>query len=275
MQCRCSALNDVKFICSFLAKKKYKYGYKLYLSSHGFFFHTRNFYMIKILYMHYIIRYLRLFNVLFCVSDNDFCIAKKYKLNNAILLFPGVDIDKYKDVRYFPSENNVFLYWGRIAANKGLYEAINKISLIDEEYTFYIIGNCDDINYLNKLKKLIIKKNINNKVVILNNINDDELKNYLKKSEFIIMPSLYEGFGITLIEALSTNRKIIANKNKSYASILNNCKCEEYIFDFTDNKSNIKNKINQLRSKSIIPKNLEEYSIESINSKLLYYYKLK
>jgi glycosyltransferase involved in cell wall biosynthesis len=80
---------------------------------------------------------------------------------------------------------------------KRLIDAFLKIS--DKELKLYIVGNFDKNFAYEEL-------NVNNqgsRIKILTNINDHELKNYYKKAKLFVYPSLYEGFGIPIIEAMS------------------------------------------------------------------------
>ena len=86
------------------------------------------------------------------------------------------------------------------------------------------------------------------------------------------MPSLHEGFGMTLVECLLSGRPIIANTNESYEYILHCTNAQEYLFDFEDETSKIEDKINELLLKKIVPSNTEQFSIENMIEKTLAVY---
>jgi glycosyltransferase involved in cell wall biosynthesis len=80
---------------------------------------------------------------------------------------------------------------------KRLIEAFLKIS--DKNLKLYIVGNFDK-NFA--FEELILKE-LDCKIKILTNVNDLELKRIYKKAKLFVYPSLYEGFGIPIIEAMS------------------------------------------------------------------------
>lgn len=65
----------------------------------------------------------------------------------------------------------------------------------------------------NKLAKTVLDfiKNNNLNVVVLNNIKRSDLIDYYKKSEALIYPSIFEAYGLPLIEAKRYKLKIIAS----------------------------------------------------------------
>lgn len=79
---------------------------------------------------------------------------------------------------------------------KRLIEAFNLIE--DEDLYLYIIGN------VNKhFENNPINEKSNKRINLLENISDKDLVNFYKNAELFVYPSLYEGFGIPIIEALS------------------------------------------------------------------------
>jgi glycosyltransferase involved in cell wall biosynthesis len=47
------------------------------------------------------------------------------------------------------------------------------------------------------------QKNLDERIVLLDNVSDEELRGYYANARLFVFPSLYEGFGIPLIEAMS------------------------------------------------------------------------
>lgn len=267
--------NDCKFLYTFLAKYKQKCKYKLFLSSHGFIFHTNNNSFFKELYFkNIVVKRQKSFDKIICVSEQDTNIAKKYGLKNIVTIFPGVNIHKYQDLPKAINSIITFFYWGRIARNKGIKECLEKICKLDN-FSFNLIGKCEDNEYQEILDSIIIRNNKQDSVHFLGPRSDEEIRNYMSKCDFILMPSLHEGFGMTLAECLLSNKKIIANTNTSFIKILRDTNLEDYLFDFEDPNSDINNKINYLINKQIEPENVEQFSIEEMFKKIdLIYFNL-
>lgn len=254
--------NDCKFLYSYLAKMKNKYDYKLLLSSHGFIFHTKNHFLLKKLFFKQIVAKKRNFYDKFiCVSEQDECIAKEYKIQNTCKIYPGVDIHKFADIPDAYNENEIcFMYWGRIAPNKGILQCLRKLATLNFDFKAVFIGKADDEKYLNEITNILKETNLNQKVSFVGPKTDEEIKEQISRSNYILMPSLHEGFGMTLVECLLSRRKIIANTNTSFYYILKAVNAEQYLFNFEDEDSNLTMKINELKNVRIEPTNVEEFS---------------
>ena len=83
---------------------------------------------------------------------------------------------------------------------KKLIEAFNNIE--DKTVKLYVIGNI--INHFSHDLEMNNKEHLG-RVKFLTNVSDKELACYYKNAELFVFPSLYEGFGIPVIEAMSMN----------------------------------------------------------------------
>jgi glycosyltransferase involved in cell wall biosynthesis len=86
-----------------------------------------------------------------------------------------------------------------------LIEAYKQIS--NPEFKLVIVGSSNKV-----FKTVFNKSNINyENVIIKENINDKELGSLYKGAEKFIFPSLYEGFGLPILEALHFNCPVAAS----------------------------------------------------------------
>ncbi len=252
-------LNDVKFLYKFLAQKKSLYGYKLFFSSHGFIFHTKSFLLLKKLYMKRMSKYSGFYNLNYCVSENDLKIAKSFNFSNLKMLIPGCDVKKFSGIDPNKFEKNFFVCFGRIAKNKGILELVKLFNSCNFDFSLKIIGKCDDDTYFQKIHSV---SQHDARIEFLGYKTDDEIKEYIQTAEFLIFPSLHEGFGLTLVEALSSGKKIIANKIETFTQILTDCGLQEFLFDFSGDKNSLQEKIKELRKLPARKINLEKYSVK-------------
>lgn len=268
-------LNSTKFLISYFASRKKKYGYKLVMSSHGWFYHTKKNKMLKDLYFKYVIvKRQKFFNNIINVSKQDEQIARNFGLQNSCVILNGVDLAKFYVEKAKTEFTNKFLYYGRISENKGLYECLIKLSEYNEPFQFKIFGKCEDEDYMNKLKGFILEHGLEGKVAFYGPQPADTIKSMIVESDMILLPSLHEGFGMTLVECLVSKRPIIANKIDTYIDILNEVGVPEFLFDYTDTTSSFKDKVKELRGKDRFPHNVEIYSIEKMAQKTLQAYEI-
>jgi len=85
-----------------------------------------------------------------------------------------------------------------------LVEAFNLLE--DKDIKLYVIGNV--VSHFSN-KEQIIPDNLNERVILLKGITDDELVRFYKKAELFVYPSLFEGFGIPIIEAMSQGAECV------------------------------------------------------------------
>ena len=122
-----------------------------------------------------------------------------------------------------------------------------------------IAGNSNsksEIAYKKHLQNIIFKNKLNYRVKLLSNLTDDEIKILYKKCSLFIFPSIYEGFGIPVLEAISFNKKIILSNIAPFKEII---KYDKKIFFDPNNPSDIANKIkSNLKDKKINKKKYRE-----------------
>ncbi|KJD34111.1 hypothetical protein PK35_05115 [Tamlana nanhaiensis] len=81
---------------------------------------------------------------------------------------------------------------------KNLIKAFKKIK--NTNIKLYVVGNV--VSHFSKNDQ-ILNEELNNRIVLLKGVSDDDLLNYYENAELFVYPSLYEGFGIPIIEAMS------------------------------------------------------------------------
>lgn len=141
-------------------------------------------------------------------------INKEIKINSAKLvkIYNGVDINKFKCNRKFDEKKkkNIVLI-GRLTEQKNYFYFLRNIKTINE----MCLNSNIDIPSINiygqgELEKSIIDYLYSNNIknVYLQGISND-IANVLSKNDIYLMCSKYEGFSISLIEALSSGISIV------------------------------------------------------------------
>lgn len=155
-----------------------------------------------------------------------------------------------------------------------LIKAYNQNEYLKQNYDLILVGN--DSGYKAKLDKLINNFNLNKKVKLLKNITDNQLDLYYRKASIFVFPSIYEGFGIPIIEAMHYNLPIAASNIEVIKEISDN---QLIYFDF-NNYSEINSKIEFLLKSSITQRNqinsfkkiLKKYDYEYLSKQLISLY---
>jgi len=184
-----------------------------------------------------IIRYLYLKTKLRSV-DGIFAIgqyATKFykKFNTNVYNIPySTSLEKKIQNYKFPN----FLFVGQIIKRKGILSLLNCIKKTNNKVcTFTFVGS-------GQLVKNIKKNMKSKKNVFYYNYKDKyELNKIYNKCNILILPSLYDGWGVVIIEAMSRAMAVISNKNVGASN--------EYIKHnvngrILDKKNNLENQIN-------------------------------
>jgi glycosyltransferase involved in cell wall biosynthesis len=109
----------------------------------------------------------------------------------------------------FKLPKEFLLYVGTIEARKNVLAVVKAIKEIDTR--LIIIGN--KTKYTVAVKKYISQNNLENKVTFLNGLNSRELAITYQLATVFTYPSLFEGFGIPIIEALYSKTPVITTNS--------------------------------------------------------------
>ncbi len=169
------------------------------------------------------------------------------KNSNYNVLNNGINSDKFyfdselrnkirNDLK-FKSNDIILVNVSRIDYPKNQKFLIDIMTKLSDNYKLFLIGDGKDFNYLKKYSESL---NLDN-VIFLGDI--DNVNDYLCASDLFLLPSFYEGFCISLIEALFTGLPCVINdvlvKNFQYPvqiSINNIDEWVNYIKNFKINK---------------------------------------
>lgn len=112
------------------------------------------------------------------------------------------------------------IYEGGTGNNKNLEKLIKAIAYIQSQWShllLYIIG--EELVKDLALREYIIANNAMNMVNFLGELEPQKKAHYYIKSQWVILPSLYESFPFSLTNALYYNKKIITSNIKALTDI--------------------------------------------------------
>ncbi|MCI5157275.1 MAG: glycosyltransferase family 1 protein [Candidatus Electrothrix sp. AUS1_2] len=127
-----------------------------------------------------------------------------------------IDLSKTSEIKEIDTPERYFLWVGMITKRKNLevlYKAFAKFTNQYKEYKLIIAGKFSNSEVENNHKKMIEDLCIKNNIVFTGYISDDELYTLYKKSVAFVFPSIYEGFGIPIIEAMALGTPVITTSD--------------------------------------------------------------
>ena len=138
---------------------------------------------------------------------------------NIEFLYNGIDLDNFVlprsldlDItkKKFSLPSNFLLSVGHFEHRKNysnLIHAIKSLKEAGQDYFLVIVGN--DNGNKNKIAEQINSLNLHKNIVLLSNLSDTEVKCIYALSTAFIFPSIYEGFGIPILESMAFNKPVI------------------------------------------------------------------
>jgi len=171
-------------------------------------------------------------------ASNNLNVCNSQATMDDIVTYMGVDKEKtivsllgiddnnkelYDNIVNNYDVENYILIIGTIEPRKNIDIILKYIECrpdILNEYKFVFIGkngwgeHCDE-----KIKKLNIDNSLKNNILHLGFVSHDMKNTMLKAASFLIYPSIYEGFGLPVIEALSFGTPVLTTISSSIPEV--------------------------------------------------------
>jgi glycosyltransferase involved in cell wall biosynthesis len=132
----------------------------------------------------------------------------------------AVDTEQFHPLNV-PRTPNCALYIGRIAKRKGIDFLIRSMPLVVRQVpdAQLLVGGKGE--YLEKMKSLVGRLNLEQHVTFLGFVPDDRLNPLYNQAQCVVVPSMFEGFGITVIEALAAGTRVVGTDTDGIREIIN------------------------------------------------------
>lgn len=135
--------------------------------------------------------------------------------------------EKYYNFFNIDKDKTVFLNYGRPGKTKGVFVYLNAIrkvvndlgsnKLINTRFCF-IMAN-DPMSEKKKFLKLVDKYGLNDFIIVRDPVSREDLDNYRMCADYIVVPSITEGFGLSAAEACEFNKKLISSNAGSLPEV--------------------------------------------------------
>lgn len=165
------------------------------------------------------------------------------------------DILSRKTAARYGLPKKFILYVGNLGAHKNIFQLINAYSILARkgvEHKLVLAGSKGTA--ANKADELIKALSLEKKVLMTGYINDEDLPAVYNLADVFVFPSLYEGFGLPVLEAMACGVPVAASNVSSIPEVAGDA---AMLFDPNDPKD-ISSKIDKiirddaLRNKLII-----------------------
>jgi glycosyltransferase involved in cell wall biosynthesis len=148
-------------------------------------------------------------------------LVKQYKVSEdkITVIHNAVGINRFYPLE-IPKTPHSLLYVGRIDKRKGIEFLIMSMPFVREQIPDVQLliggkGSC-----LEKMKALAGRLNLERNVTFLDFVPDDQLNVLYNRAQCVVVPSIFEGFGITVIEALAAGTRVVGTDTDGIREIL-------------------------------------------------------
>lgn len=166
------------------------------------------------------------------VADKIIAISKKTKddlvkylnvePNKIEVLYQGIDpafsikqsVEQKEKVKAkYKLPESFLLSIGTIEVRKNLLLTVKALALLKNNIPLVVIGR--PTKYIDQVKEFISVSKLTDRVIFLHDVQFDDLPAIYQMASIFIYPSLYEGFGIPVLEAVSSEVPVIAATGSS------------------------------------------------------------
>lgn len=121
----------------------------------------------------------------------------------------------------FQTDTKFLLFVGRIEERKNISNIVRAFEILKEKYAVphkLVLAGRPGFNY-EKIKVHIESSEYQHDIVELGYITDEEKFELMKNADVFVFPTLYEGFGIPILEAQSVRCPVVVGNNSSIPEV--------------------------------------------------------
>lgn len=113
---------------------------------------------------------------------------------------------------------NQLLYVGTVEPRKGIHILIKSLKIVVEQFPnikLNIVGKVANNNYYNNIVSFINNAGLEGNVHFAGRVSDELLDSYYKQAYVFTFPSLLEGYGLSIVEAMQYGIPVVAFNNSA------------------------------------------------------------
>ena len=126
------------------------------------------------------------------------------------------------------------------------------------DFKLFVVGQG---KLLFEIKEFLKNNKLEKNIKLLGRISEKELVEYYNKADFLVVPSIFEGFGLTVIEAMACKTPVIATNVSGIKDIVN--KKNGILVDY-GNKDKMAEAIKNLLSKKSLRDKLSKAGFKTV-----------
>jgi len=164
------------------------------------------------------------------------CIKNGIPKDKIVVIENGIDLNDYKPVQYSDLEAKFGINGGdililsisRITWHKGYEYALKSVSAmvkkVDKPVKYMIVGPVEDPNYYLSLEKELERLGLRETVIFAGLVSHNLKLQALSRADIFLAPSVHEGFGLTILEAMAMGKPIVASDCEGFRTVVDHMK---------------------------------------------------
>lgn len=146
------------------------------------------------------------------------CHPRFYAYNDGVFLQHGIFTQQAYDIPYdIPDE--YILYVGSVVERKNLLTLVKAIEQLQGHLPVHLVVVGRGKAYLKKVKQYIADHKLTNQITFLTNVPSEHLPALYRCAKAFVYPSIFEGFGIPIIEALFSRIPVITSTGSCFSEV--------------------------------------------------------
>jgi alpha-1,3-mannosyltransferase len=230
-------VHGLGFFSDFLGATRLLHRKPLVLSTHGGIFHTPTLSLLKKVYFYlWGSLALKSFRRIIAVSKNDEAVFSR--ISPRVTYVPnGINLRDFPRIKR-KRERNSLLFVGRLSKNKRVDTLIKTVYFLKEaipDVKLYVVGE-DWGGILGDLKKMAVEMALEENIFFIGGVRDRRrLLDYYSRSQIFVSASQYEGFGISVLEAMASGMVVAVNDIAAFKNFIKNGE-NGFILDYSNPK---------------------------------------
>ena len=150
--------------------------------------------------------------------------------NKIVITYNGVDkkfrCKEKSEYEYLYSKyridrnKKILLYVGNKKPHKNIAKLIKAMSLLENKENYTLVLSGKGFEGYNELENLSDKLGLNELIIHTGIVSDEELVDLYNLADLFVFPSLYEGFGIPLLESMACGTPVICSNSSSLPEVV-------------------------------------------------------
>jgi glycosyltransferase involved in cell wall biosynthesis len=139
------------------------------------------------------------------------------------IIHPGLDVDfsnAFLKRRFSPDFKLLFV--GSIEKRKGIVYLLEALARLNNyEFELNLVGLIKEPKYYGLIEKIITEFSLQRKIHFQGRVSDEKLVDYYLNSSLFVFPTLYEGYGMAVAEAMAYGLTIVSTKIPAIEEFVN------------------------------------------------------